>query len=240
MLYQVMIIGGLFLSYIIDMASHHLDNSASWRIPVGLQILFGLILVIGIVFLPESPRHLLNCGRTDEARHVIASLNNASLDSELVTDTMAELQDGLAAENEGGKAATWMECFSPRVRIRTIHGIVLQALQQLNGQNFYYYYGDTFFRSAGTGLDSFQTQSVLGGASFVMIFPALYLIERVGRRKSLLTGAVLEATCALIAGLVGHFTLAPEGTLEADLTARELAGGRTLIAFAILHVSFFK
>ena len=45
----------IFLSYIIDLGTHSIKNSASWRIPVGLQMLWGLILLSGIFFLPESP-----------------------------------------------------------------------------------------------------------------------------------------------------------------------------------------
>lgn len=45
----------IFLSYILDLATHTISNSASWRIPVGLQLLLGLILLSGIFFLPESP-----------------------------------------------------------------------------------------------------------------------------------------------------------------------------------------
>ena len=45
----------IFLSYIIDLGTHHLDGPASWRIPVGLQLLWGVILLSGIFFLPESP-----------------------------------------------------------------------------------------------------------------------------------------------------------------------------------------
>lgn len=43
------------MSYIFDLGTHHLKNSASWRIPVGLQLVWGLILLSGIFFLPESP-----------------------------------------------------------------------------------------------------------------------------------------------------------------------------------------
>ena len=54
-LYQLQIIVGIFLSCVIDLATHTIANSASWRIPVGLQILWGLILLSGVFFLPESP-----------------------------------------------------------------------------------------------------------------------------------------------------------------------------------------
>ena len=91
------------------------------------------------------------------------------VDDPLVNDIVEELDYGIKAENEGGKV-TWMECFSTRNMLykRTINGMMLQFIQQLNGQNFYCvlfltehlrlvltyfildYYGDTFFQSAGT------------------------------------------------------------------------------------------
>ena len=71
-----------------------------------------------------------------------------------------------------------------------------------------------------------------------LLQPALYLIEKWGRRRSLLVGAVIEAICALIAGLVGHYTLAPTGTPPDQLTHRNKQGGDVLIAFAVLQGEF--
>lgn len=225
--------------YVIDLASHHLTNSASWRIPVGLQMLFGVILIAGMSILPESPRHLLYKGRTEEARRTIAMLNSTTAESQLTSDIIAELQEGLQAENAGGQA-TWRECFAPGVAQRTIIGMMLQTFQQFNGQNFYYYYGDTFFESAGTGLSPYAIQAVLGGVSFAMILPALYLVETLGRRKSLVIGALAEAPCALIVALVGHFLLAPTGTPDDQLTSQNKQAGSVMIAFAIIQVSLFS
>ncbi|KAI8980586.1 general substrate transporter [Trametes punicea] len=236
-LYQLQIIIGIFISYIIDLGTHHIDGSASWRIPVGLQMLWGLALLSGIFFLPESPRHLLGTGQEEEARRIVAELNSLPPDDPIVIETIEELELAIRAENEGGKA-TWMECFSERNKLwkRTLNGMMLQFIQQLNGQNFYYYYGDTFFASAGTQLDPYSIQAILGGVSVAGTVPALYLIEAWGRRASLLTGSVMEAICALIAGLVGHFMLAPANTPADQLTTRNKQGGDTLIAFAVLHV----
>ncbi|KAJ7894575.1 general substrate transporter [Mycena leptocephala] len=240
-LYQLQIIIGLFLSYVLDLATHSIKNSASWRVPVGLQLVWGLALLSGIFFLPESPRHLLGNGKKEEARQVIAELNGVPLDDALVTETVEELQFAINEENAGGKA-TWAECFSSRNAMwkRTGNGMMLQFIQQLNGQNFYYYYGDTFFKSAGTVLSPYVIQTILGGVSVAGTIPALYLIEAWGRRRSLLTGAILEAACALIAGVVGHTTLAPKGTPKELLTHRNKQGGDTLIAFAVMHVCAFS
>jgi SP family sugar:H+ symporter-like MFS transporter len=101
-------------------------------------MLWGLILMSGILFLPESPRHLLYTNREAEARVVIAELNSAALDDEIVEESISELMIAISAENEGGEP-TWIECFSTRNSLwkRTINGMMLQFIQQLNGQNFY-------------------------------------------------------------------------------------------------------
>lgn len=129
-------------------------------------------------------RHLLGIGKEAEARKVIAQLNSVPEDDLLVVELMEELEFAIRAENEGGKA-TWLECFSTRNMLwkRTLNGMMLQFIQQLNGQNFYYYYGDTFFKSAGTTLNPYAIQTILGGVSVVGTVPALYLIETWGRRN---------------------------------------------------------
>ncbi|KIJ53995.1 hypothetical protein M422DRAFT_24987 [Sphaerobolus stellatus SS14] len=240
-LYQLQIITGIFLSYIIDLATHNIRSTASWKIPIGLQLLWGLILVFGIIFLPESPRHLLGLNREVEARAALSDLNGVPPDDPLIQELIEELELGIREENEGGKA-TWLECFSTRNMLwwRTGNGMMLQFIQQLNGQNFYYYYGDTFFKSAGTTLSPYVIQTILGGVSLVGTVPALVLIETLGRRQSLLIGSVLEGLCSIIAGLVGHFTLAAPGTPQSQLTKTNKRGGDTLIAFAVMHVFSFS
>ncbi|KAF8529690.1 general substrate transporter [Hysterangium stoloniferum] len=229
-LYQLQIITGIFLSYIFDLATHNIKNTASWKVPIGLQLVWGLILIGGIMFLPESPRHLLYLGRETEARAALSELNGVPEDDPLIQEIVEELQLGIREENEGGKA-TWIECFSTRNQLwkRTGNGMMISD-----------YYGDTFFKSAGTTLSPYVIQTILGGVSLIGTVPALYLIETVGRRQSLLIGSVLEGLCSLIAGLVGHFTLAPAGTALDLLTRRNKQGGDTLIAFAVLHVFSFS
>ncbi|GJJ13579.1 hypothetical protein Clacol_007835 [Clathrus columnatus] len=187
-LYQLQIIIGygsparinIFLSYVLDLATHNIKSTASWKIP-----------------------------REDEARAALAEINGVPPNDPLVTEIIEELELGIREENEGGKA-TWLECFSTRNLLwkRTGNGMI-----------------------AGTTLSPYVIQTILGGVSVAGTIPALYLIDTLGRRKSLLIGSAAEA-----AGLVGHFTLAPTGTPLNQLTSRNKAGGDTLIAFAVLHL----
>jgi SP family sugar:H+ symporter-like MFS transporter len=104
---------GLFLAYIIDLGTHHLSSPASWRIPISLQLIWGVLLILGALALPESPRLLLGKGREQEAISAIARLNDAKVEDSVVAETMEELEDAIREENEGGKAS-WLECLSTR------------------------------------------------------------------------------------------------------------------------------
>ena len=114
------------------------SNFALWYI-LPSRISVGLRLPLSSTCSDTIPsRHLLGCGKEAQARTVIAQLNGVPEDDALVFETIDELEFGIKAENEGGKA-TWMECFSSRNLLwkRTINGMMLQFIQQLNGQNFY-------------------------------------------------------------------------------------------------------
>lgn len=138
-LYQVQIISGLFLAYIIDLATHKIPNSASWRIPIGLQIIWGVLLILGAWALPESPRLLLGKGKEEQALRSIAALNDCTIDDPKAQEMLVELEEAVAVENAEGKGS-WLELFSLKGHMwkRTLNGMMIQFLQQLNGQNFYY------------------------------------------------------------------------------------------------------
>ncbi|BEJ03737.1 hypothetical protein CcaverHIS641_0109120 [Cutaneotrichosporon cavernicola] len=231
-LYQVQIVSGLFLAYIINFATHKMTNDAAWRIPIGLQLAWGFVLMMGAAILPESPRLLLGKGREEDAYKAIASLNDCEVDSDKTREVALELEEAIAVENAEGKAS-WLECFSIKNRMfhRTMNGIMIQFLQQLNGQNFYYYYAPVFFKNVSGSLNSFTIQLLLGGVSFAMVLPAMWTIEHMGRRSSLLIGAACMAVCALVAGLVGHYYTDTPG-VPAD---KQKLGSNVLVAFAILH-----
>lgn len=115
-----------------------LDPDDRYFLPPRVAVSYPTPCSLTILNLLRRSRHLLGTGRETEARAVIAELNGVPLDDELVEEHLEELEYGIKAENEGGKA-TWAECFSERNLLwkRTLNGMMLQFIQQLNGQNFY-------------------------------------------------------------------------------------------------------
>ncbi|PWN46815.1 putative monosaccharide transporter [Violaceomyces palustris] len=253
--YQLLIIFGIFVSYGVGWATQNFhESSASWKIPVGLQLLWGVSLFSIMTLLPESPRYELQKERTERAREVMAAMRGIELrevNGELRGDKwmeaeLREMKEAIDIENVEFKGRSYISsyllCFSKKQQMwkRTLNGIMLQTIQQLNGQNFYYYYGSTFFSKAAVSLNAYQIQFILGAVSLVMTIPALIGVEKLGRRQSLLIGALLQAACAFIVAFVGRYALAPDGTPADRLTSSQKSAGNAFIAFAVLHVSFFS
>lgn len=250
--YQLLIISGIVVSYAVSWGSHNaVNSSASWRIPVGLQMLWGIMLITLMVFLPESPRWELQRGNAEKARSTMAAMRGITLvqtpnglRGDVVMEGELEEMKAFIDAEQATFAGTnfftgYVKCFAREKQLwrRTLAGMLLQFFQQLNGQNFYYYYGATFFSSAQISLNPYEVQFILGIVSWVATFPALYLIEKFGRRSSLLTGSVICAGSAVIVAFVGKLGLAPTG--QSPTNGQQMAGN-AFIAFAVIHLVGFS
>ncbi|TGJ86571.1 hypothetical protein E0Z10_g2164 [Xylaria hypoxylon] len=230
--YQLFITLGIWTSYLVDFGTANINNSASWRIPDGIGFAWSLILGVGILFLPESPRYAYTKGRTDEARHTIARLAGVDENDPLVNNQITQIRVKLEEEASQGKAS-WSEIFTgPRMLHRTVLGIVLQAGQQLTGANFFFYYGTTIFKATGLS-DSYVTQIILGSVNVVCTFAGLYVVHKVGRRKALMSGAGWIFICFLIYAFVGQFAL------DSTNPQNTPAAGSALIVFSALAIAAF-
>lgn len=155
---------------------------------MGISFLWVLILGTGIIFFPESPRYAYRHGRIEEAKRTMTKLYGVSDNHRIVAEELAEMKEKYDEEMLH-KDSKWWEMFvGPRMAYRLALGVSLQALQQLTGANYFFYYGTTIFRSTGIN-NSFVTQMILGGVNFGTTFLGLYVVEHFGRRKSLIFGA---------------------------------------------------
>jgi SP family sugar:H+ symporter-like MFS transporter len=207
-------------------------NSAQWRIPNGLSVLWALLLGTTMLFLPESPRYSYRKGNIEDARKSMAKLNGVQPNDRLINNEIAEIQEKLDAEIRGGRLP-WYGIFTgPRMLYRTLLGIVLQGGQQLTGANYFFYYGTTIFSSTGLS-NSYVTSIILGTVNVVATIAGLWIIHNVGRRKAMMAGAVWMAVCLLIYSFVGHFQLDhanPSSTPQA---------GNVMIVFTCLFIAAF-
>ncbi|KAI9733793.1 MAG: hexose transporter hxt1 [Claussenomyces sp. TS43310] len=230
--YQLFITLGIFVANCINFGTEKRTDTGSWRIPMGISFLWVLILGIGIIFFPESPRYDYRHGRVESARKTMTKLYGVPNNHRVVELELAEIKVQ-HVEEQKNLNQKWYEMFkAPRMMYRITLGVVLQALQQLTGANYFFYYGTVIFKATGIN-NSYVTQMILGGVNVGTTFLGLYVIEHFGRRKSLIFGSGWMFVCFIIFASVGHFALdrtTPTNTPDA---------GTAMIVFACLFILGF-
>ncbi|OCK73907.1 general substrate transporter [Lepidopterella palustris CBS 459.81] len=174
-------------------------SAFSWRFPLAFQAVPCIILIIALFFFPESPRHLVETDRGDEAMRVLHKLHFNGHNEEWIQAEYNEIKLTIEAE----KALTvpgWKIMFQVRPwRIRLTHAVLVQVFTQMTGINVIGYYQTIMYNNLGiTGGRNLLVTGIYNcvGPIANFIFITLFL-DRVGRRKPLLFGTV-GITIALI------------------------------------------
>jgi MFS family permease len=125
---QTYVVFGIMTRYFVAFGSSNMVGSLSWRLPFVIQAVVAVILCVGMVFVPFSPRWLVQIGRNDDARQALCKVRLPfTLDTELL-----EIQQSLDPEKLN-ETASIKEIFNRKYRSRTALGIFLMSFQQLTG-----------------------------------------------------------------------------------------------------------
>jgi len=173
---QFVLTVGIVVAYIIDFA---LAPASDWRAMFGIAVVPGLALIIGMYFMPESPRWLIDKGHYPQAVSVLEEISDTKQQAE---SEVSRIEKELAEEKKG-----WRELLAPEVKPMLFVGIALAIFQQVTGINTVIYYAPTIFQLAGFVSASaaiFATVGV-GAVNVLVTLGALFLIDRVGRRPLL-------------------------------------------------------
>jgi SP family galactose:H+ symporter-like MFS transporter len=201
-LFQLAITIGILVAYVVDYA---FAGSGGWRWMLGLAAVPGLLLGLGMIYLPESPRWLAKHGQTEKARNILARIRGNS-------DISSEFQEIESTLSQGSERGNLSELFGPAVRPALIVGIGLAVFQQITGINTVIYYAPTILQSAGISSASgaILATAGIGVVNVLMTLVAMWLIDRMGRRPLLLTGT---AGICITLGILGFAFLKPGGGL---------------------------
>ena len=235
--YQLMVTMGIFIGYCTNYGTRRYDNSRQWRIPLGLGFAWALFMIIGLSFVPESPRYLVMKDKMEEAKIAVARSNSMSKDDPSV---QCEVDNQLAAielERAEGKAK-WSELFSTKGKYlqKVLLGIMIQSFQQLTGANYFFYYGTMIFNGIGID-DPFEAAIVIGTVNFFSTFFGIYFVEKFGRRNCLLWGALGMVACMVIYASVGVTRLYPDGVSHSDIKSK--GAGQCMVVFTSFYIFCF-
>ncbi|ODQ66031.1 general substrate transporter [Nadsonia fulvescens var. elongata DSM 6958] len=224
--YQWAITIGLLLAAIVNNASKDIDSTASYRIPIAIQIAWAIILMFGMFFLPETPRFWIKVNKPERAAKSLSILRKLPDDHPSLVQELNEIKANHEYESSFGQGS-YIDCFKSgsRQRLKMFTGIGLQALQQLTGINFIFYYGTTFFKSSGIE-NPFTIQLITNIVNVIMTIPGILLVELTGRRSLLMAGAIGMCVSEFIVAIVG-------------VTVDSVVSNKVLIAFTCTFIGSF-
>lgn len=192
---QFMITLGILIAYVADFVLKGVSDN--WRWMLGLGAMPGVALAVAMTLLPYSPRWLVQQGRRDDARDVLArSRARDDVDPEL-----DDIQEVVEQQNATG----WRQLLSPRIRPLLLVGVALAIFQQIIGVNTVIYFGATILKDAGYSTTNSVSEIVFVGLSnWIGAGVALLLVDRVGRRPMLLTGTTGCVAMLAVLGIFFH------------------------------------
>ena len=237
--YQLLITLGIFLGYCCNYGTkQYSDNStAQWRVAVGLCFAWALLMMGGITFVPESARYLVQKDRIEEARKTLSILNKVPGDDPLLQSELDSIVAAVEAERLAGDASL-KELFSTKTKVfqRLVMGVMIQSLQQLTGDNYFFYYGTKVFTAVGLS-DSYQTSIIIGVVNFASTCVCLFVVNKFGRRTVLLAGSITMTCCMVVYASVGVKKLYIGGYSADAKTSK--GAGNCMIVFTCFYIFCF-
>lgn len=222
-LFQLLITIGILVSYLSDVAFANNDVLSSWRPMFYAGIIPGLILLIGMLFLPETPRWLMSKGREEESREILRMVE----EPKLVEDSIRRMKDEI---NKDKEKASFNEIFRPWLRTALIIAVGIMFIQQFVGINTVIYYSPKIFIIIGfEGARAGIWAAVsVGVVNVLFTILSLFLIDKIGRRKLYFIG---------LSGIV--FSLFALGAVFAFHSALGDMGKWLAIIFVWIYIAFF-
>ncbi|OOG64050.1 MFS transporter [Rhodanobacter sp. B04] len=201
-LYQLMITIGILVAFLSDTAFSY---SGNWRWMLGIIAIPGILFLLGLFLLPDSPRWLMMRGRRQEATDVLQKLRG---DADHAAREVADIEEQLKTPQRG-----WHLFLENRNFRRSVGlGVLLQVMQQFTGMNVVMYYAPRIFQDMGyaTSAQMWFT-AVVGLTNVLATFIAIGLVDRWGRKPILYTGFSVMAVGLGLVGTMMHLGIATHG-----------------------------
>jgi sugar porter (SP) family MFS transporter len=192
---QLMIVCGILAAFIVNAI---LASSGDWRLMLGLAAAPALVLLVGMMFMPETPRYLVHAGEEETAHEVLEELPG----DERPQERIEEIREVEA--NESQESATGLRGLlrAKWVRPALVVAAGLAIFQQLVGINTIIYYAPTTLTNVGFAKTSaIYANLIIGVINVALTVVAIKVIDRVGRKPMLFAGVAGMFTSLLVLGI---------------------------------------
>ena len=210
--FQVNIVLGILVAFLTNFLLRGIGDN-SWRWMLGIMVVPAAMFAILLRTIPESPRWLVLNGRDEEAKKIFERTGEY--------DAIGLIKE----EHELSKQGTKEHLFNGKFNKPILYAMLLAMFNQLSGINAILYYAPRIFEMAGFNqADSFQQSVYIGAANLFFTLLAMTVIDRFGRKKLLLTGAI---GMIVFLALTAYAFQTPGG------------GGTSVIIYLIGFIAFF-
>jgi len=178
---QMAIVVGILLAFF---SNYWLSDTGenNWRWMFAVMGMPAFLFLVALLFVPESPRWLVQKDRNADAFHVLERINGESIAKKELTD----IRDSILSEK-----GTYKEVFSTRMRPVLWLGVLLAVFSQITGINSIMYYAPVIFQKTGIGTNSALFQTVtIGGVNFLFTLVAIAWVDKLGRKPLLIGGTI--------------------------------------------------
>ncbi|EJT97810.1 hypothetical protein DACRYDRAFT_119041 [Dacryopinax primogenitus] len=217
-------VGGYAFSVWTDYFCSYIPSHLSWRLPLLMQCLIGLILSLGSLLIPESPRWLIDTDQDVAGMSVLVDLHGGDVEDETAQMEFQEIKERVLEDRQNPErtyAIMWR-----KYRSRLLIACSSQAFAQLNGINVISYYAPLVFEEAGwIGRQAILMTGINAIIYVLSTVPTWYLVDRWGRRVILISGGSIMG---LALALTGYFMY-----LDQPLTPN------TVVLCVIIYNAFF-
>ena len=193
---QLTIVVGAFVANVSTyFISKYLGSDPEcWRWMFGSASVPILVFLVGLFFVPDTPRWLLLKGRVEEARNVLIKVGGSAH----AEDQIREIEENLRQD-----VGSYRELIRPGIRIAMVVAIGLGLFQQLAGVSTLIYYAPTIFVKAGisSNVDAIGNTVILRVGDIMWTLFAIFVVDKLGRRPLLLVGTLGIAVGQFLMGL---------------------------------------
>jgi SP family arabinose:H+ symporter-like MFS transporter len=239
-LYQLSIVTGILLAYgsnwmLQNYSIHHTVMQEGsgffykifvgevWRSMFGMEMVPAILLLVLLLFVPESPRWLIQANKGNSGKSILEKISGKKVAEKEYAEILSSI---------GEVKGSLRELFRPGLRTALIVAVGLSVFGQLTGINAVIYYGPEILKQAGIQFgNALQFQTILGVINLVFTLLALLLIDKLGRRPLLIGGMAAVVLTLVLAGLL-FLADTPNGMLIVVVLGAYIA----CIAFSICAV----
>lgn len=199
---QVMIVSGMLISYVVDFMLQGLPETIAWRLMLGLAAVPAIILFLGVLALPESPRFLVKIGELGQAKKVLGYIRTP----EEADEEFAQIVE-TSNQEEKEHQSSWATLVAPQYRPLLIAGVGVAALQQFQGANAIFYYIPLIVQDAtGHAASEALMWPIIQGIILVLgALLFLVIADKINRRTLLKVGGFVMGLSFILPAILSNF-----------------------------------